>query len=238
MKTTIHNLLLVTMLALLSLASCKNDGFYYQDQARARIEGPEDWAMGADSLEFSFSAYPSEITDMAMTMTLYVMGNAADTDRKAVINVVAERTTAEAAHYTLPNEVIVPAGKLSADFDIVLHRTTDLQTKNARLYITIAPSADFLPGVVEQNHFLIKWNDQLSKPKNWDSELKEFFGDYSLTKYRFIIEVTGISKFSTADMTWSLLNNYRIRLNNALNEYNALNPGRPLTDEYGKLVTF
>jgi hypothetical protein len=32
--------------------------------------------------------------------------------------------------------------------------------------------------------------------------------------------------------------NYKIVLQNALNEYNAANPGNPLRDENGQFVTF
>ena len=39
-------------------------------------------------------------------------------------------------------------------------------------------------------------------------------------------------------MSWAKLNSLRIRMQNALNEYNAAHPGNPLTDENGNLVTF
>jgi hypothetical protein len=107
-----------------------------------------------------------------------------------------------------------------------------------RLAIRLIESADFKPGVVEQNHFLLKWNDVLSKPKNWDAELTEFFGTYSLTKYRFIIDTLGIASFSASGMSWAELNNYKIKLRTALNEYNQAHPGNPLKDENGQLVSF
>lgn len=61
--------------------ACENDKFYYHDEARARIEGPYEWAVGSDSLNFSFAAYPSQIKEQDMEMKIYVMGEAASTDR-------------------------------------------------------------------------------------------------------------------------------------------------------------
>jgi hypothetical protein len=78
------------------------------------------------------------------------------------------------------------------------------------------------------------------KPNNWDN-LTEFFKDYSDTKYRFIIDVLQIADFTYGQsngMTWGEMNNYRLRVIQALQEYNAAHPGNPLTDENNQLVTF
>lgn len=74
-------------------------------------------------------------------------------------------------------------------------------------------------------------------PKNWD-DLEEFFGTFSLVKYRFIINTTGVSEFDTSVMSWAQLMNYKIMLKNALDQYNAANPTNPLTDENGQFITF
>ena len=103
--------------------------------------------------------------------------------------------------------------------------------------LKVAANEDFNIGVVEQNHFCIKWNDILGKPKNWDTELIEFFGAYSLIKYRFIIDTIGFGEFG-GSMSWSELMNYKIRMKSALDAYNAAHPDQPLTDENGQLVEF
>ena len=228
---------MILLLAVIGMfAACENDKFYYQDEARVRIEGPYEWAVGTDSLNFSFAVYPSSVQEQEMKMILYVMGEAASTDRTAKLEVDASRTTASAAQYILPETVTVPAGKLEVPFIITLKRSEDLTSQTVSLYLRVAESNDFKIGVVEQNHFCLKWNDVLGKPKNWDTELTEFFGEYSYVKYRFIIDTIGLGEFGNG-MTWSELMNYQILMKTALDEYNA-SPAGPLKDENGQLVEF
>jgi len=217
--------------------SCQNEGFYFQDEARARLEGPYEWALGTDSLDYSFAFYPSSVKETAMNMTLFIMGEATANERLVKIEVVKGETTASAEQYSCPTEISVPANAYSVPFTVVLKRTSDLSSKNVRLRIRITDSGDFKAGVVEQNGFTMKWNDTLSKPRNWD-ELNEFFGAFSLAKFRFIIDTLGIGEFDTNTMTWGQLNNYRIVMKNALTAYNESHPGNPLKDENGQLVSF
>ena len=230
-KTTILALAAIGM-----FTACENDKFYYQDEARVRIEGPYEWAIGTDSLNFSFATYPNSVQAQEMQMTLYVMGEAASTARTAKLEVDASKTTAAASQYILPETVTVPAGQLKVPFVVTLMRSENLTSETVSLAFKVVESADFKVGVNEQNHFSMKWNDILGKPKNWDTELKEFFGEYSLAKYRFIIDTIGFGEFGNG-MTWSELKNYQIMMKTALDEYNA-SPAGPLKDENGQLVEF
>ena len=230
--------LMILLLAVIGMfTACENDKFYFQDDARVRIEGPYEWAVGTDSLTFSFAAYPSQVQEQGMEMKLYVMGEAAATDRTAKLAIDRTLTTANDDQYVFPETVTIPAGKLEAPFIVTLKRA-DLTSGTVSLYFRVVETNDFKVGVIEQNHFCIKWNDTLSKPKNWDTELLEFFGEYSLVKYRFIIDTIGFGEFSAKTMSWSELTNYKIIMKTALDEYNDAHPGAPLKDENGQLVTF
>lgn len=230
--------LMILLLAVIGMfTACENDKFYFQDDARIRIEGPYEWAVGTDSLTFSFAAYPSQVQEQGMEMKLYVMGEAAATDRTAKLAIDRTLTTANDDQYVFPETVTIPAGKLEAPFIVTLKRA-DLTSGTVSLYFRVVETNDFKVGVIEQNHFCIKWNDTLSKPKNWDTELFEFFGEYSLVKYRFIIDTIGFGEFSATSMSWSELTNYKIIMKTALDEYNDAHPGEPLKDENGLLVTF
>lgn len=221
-----------------TFSSCENDGFYYQDEARVRLEGPEIWALGADSLIFSFVTYPNETSEYVMNIDVCVMGNTANYDRTANITVNPQGTTADASQYSLPTTVTVPAGSNKGTLAVTLKRDASLQSKAVRLRLDVAQSSDFNVGVNEQNHFTLIWSDQISRPKNWDS-LEEFFGTYSDVKYRFMLNNSEPgTEFSTDTMTWARLNSYRIRFAKALEEYNAAHPGAPLTDENNQLVSF
>ncbi len=219
------------------LYSCEKEGFYYKDEARIRIEGPYKWAVGTDSLEFSFVTSAPEVKEVTMDVILNVMGVESTQARVVKVAVSQDKTTATSSQYSLPLEVTIPANQLWAILPVTLKRSASLQESTAKLYIEVAESQDFKPGVVERNHILIKWNDILSMPKNW-SDLESFFGSFSLVKYRFIINITGVTEFDTTMMSWAKLMNYKIMLKDALDKYNAEHSNNPLIDENGQYVTF
>ena len=240
MKTNKYFKGLCALILLCALfASCSTDeDFFYQDEPRVRLVGEEIWAVGTDSVTFSFVAYASDVTEKTIYVDAQVMGNVADHDRTVIIEVDPQLTTASTAQYTAPTSVVIPAGQAKGTFPVVLRRDASLQSKTVTLYLKVTANSDFKPGVNEENHIRFIWNDILSRPNNW-SDLEPFFGAYSDVKYRFMLTNSdGAGDFSTETMSWAQLMSYKIRFQNALNEYNAAHPGNPLTDEYGNLVTF
>lgn len=233
----IRNIILVAV-AVLGMASCSNDDFLYQDQARVRLVGPKIYTSGTDSLNFSFVTVPSGTDSKTLNVDVYIMGTAANRDRTAAISIDAAKTTATSDMYEMPTTVTIPADSTHAVLPVVIKRTDAILTKSVCLYIQVAESTDFAVGVNEQNHLMLIWNDKISKPNNWD-DLTEFFGEYSDTKYRFMLEtLTGVGELDADTMSWALLMSYRIKCQNALDTYNAAHPSAPLTDENGNLVSF
>ena len=222
-----------------ALTGCSTDeDFYYQDEPRVRLVGEKTWAAGSDSVSSSFVAYPASFTEKVIYVDAQIMGETTGQDRTANIVVDAAKTTADAGMYDVPSTVTIPAGQVKGTFPVTLKRTAALQSKAVRLYIKVADFGDFKTGVNEENHVTFIWTDVLSKPNNW-ADLEPFFGTYSNTKYRFMLEHLGdVGELSATTMSWAQLNSLRIRFQNALNEYNAAHPGAPLTDEYGNEVTF
>lgn len=220
-----------------ALFACENDPYYFNSQARLRMEGPEVWTLGTDSLAFSFANYSSTITDTTFDITVYVMGEAAGQSRTAEFEIVPSLSTAETNMYSFPTSVTIPAGKFSVNLPVTVFRTEALQSVRVQLYIKVKENEDFKIGVNEQNHLLLKWSDILSKPNNWN-DLEEFFGEYSLTKYRFIINVLNTGTFDTDTLSWAQMKNYQIELAEALRIYNQAHPSDLLTDENGNLITF
>ena len=220
-------------------AACSTDeDFYYQDEPRVRLVGENTWAAGTDSVTFSFVAYQSSFTEKQILVDAQIMGDVASRDRTVNISVEPQKTTADASMYDVPQTVTVPAGQTKGTFAVTLRRAAILQSQAVRLYIKVVESADFKPGVNEENHVTFIWTDVLSKPNNW-ADLESFFGPYSNTKYRFMLLNMGDEgELSTTAMTWAKLNSLRIRFQNAVNDYNLAHPGAPLTDENGNEVTF
>ncbi len=238
MKTMKIRNLIVLGAAMLGLASCSDDDFLYQDQARVRLAGPKIYTAETDSLNFSFVTSSADATEQQMDLDVYVMGPVADYDRVANFEVDESRTTATGDMYELPTSATVKAGSNHGTLTVTLKRAAVLQEKSVRLYVKVVQSQDFAPGVNEENHLTLIWSDMAVKPSNW-SDLEEFFGDYSTVKYRFMLANSdGVTEFDADTMSWALLQSYRIKFQNALNDYNAAHPGAPLTDENGVLVTF
>lgn len=229
-----------TLLFSLFMTSCSStdENFFYQDEPRVRLVGENIWAAGTDSVTFSFVAYTSDVIQKEIMVDAQIMGEVADRNRVVNLTVDPNLTTADANMYEFPSTVTIHAGEAKVTFTVVLKRVSVLESKTVRLYIKVAESADFKPGVNEENHIIMIWNDILSRPNNWDS-LEPYFGVYSDTKYRFMLANSGgAGEFSTDTMSWAQLMSYKMRFQNALNEYNDAHPGHPLTDEFGNLVTF
>ena len=221
--------------ALLTSCSSTDEDFFYQDEPRVRLVGDYIWAVGTDSISFSFVAYGSEVTEKEMLVDAQIMGKVENRDRVVNLSVDPARTTADASLYTVPSTVTIPAGAVKATFPVILKRSAALQTKTVRLYLQVAESADFKAGVNEENHIKLIWSDVLQKPKNWDT-LEPFFGTYSDVKYRFMLaNSNGAGEFSTETMSWAMLNSYRILFQNALNAYNAAHPGNRREQSAGYL---
>ena len=107
--------------------------------------------------------------------------------------------------------------------------------------INIVPTGDFLGEMGEDELcFIVTFNDRLTIPSNWNS-LKTYFGEPSLVKYQFIIDVLGISEFpTTGDNKYEAgeLYYFQDELRVALVKYNNEHKDKPLTDENGNRVTF
>ena len=211
--------ILLGIWGLLLLNSCENDDFVWGKEDFARIVGPEIWTRNTDSMTFTFSVYPEEVKEFAVASCVVIQGKVADYDRTVKLAVDPSKTTAQASDYSLPREVILKAGQDSVGFDILLYRTEAMQTEEVRLQVKI--------------------DDKITKPGNWE-DLTEFFGDYSETKYRFIISTLGVSQFTYGEaegMTWGEMWNYRLRMVAALEEYNATH-SENMKDENGAVVSF
>ena len=231
---------LLALSAMFLLGACSDDDFLYRDTARVRLVGDKNWTLGTDSLTLSFLTISTNETNV--DVDAQIMGNVSDMDRTVNIIVDKTLTTAPEALYSVPSEVTIPSGQTKATFQVTLRNADELKGKTVRLYIKVAANNDFQPGVDEENHLLLKWNNILTKPLFWD-DISQYFGAYSETKYRFMLQTLAAEGYS-ADVlnpdngtNWSDYHNLAIVFANAVDAYNASHT-TPLTDENGALITF
>ncbi|MEJ2881785.1 DUF4843 domain-containing protein [Pedobacter sp. GR22-6] len=250
MKTfKIHYIL--CLLFVLLVSSCAKDLEPYENQPQVYFfERATDLnKTRITTKSFSFMSFPSTVTKDTLKIKVKTMGYPADYDRVVRGKLIAEGTTAvEGVNFDFIDGV-VKAGQVEGQLWILLYRTADIKSRSLQLNLGIAETKDFKPGVIEDNFFSVSWSDNLVKPSNWDGfiSLSAFFGTYSTTKYRFIIDVLGITEFklqqsarvplAEGEYSSAMMIDFKNRMKEALATYNNTHT-TPLTDENGVLVTF
>ena len=241
---------LFSLLALTALiSSCEKSELKSYDLDDMIYVYKEAYNTKKDSTIYSFAVKPNDLMVDTVKVAVRIMGTAKNVDREVKFASVPGATDAiEGTHYSfLP--YVIPAGAYSADLPIVVKRTPDMKTQTFTLLLQVVESADFKPGVpsspVTGNfagaslQYLIRMNDYLTKPSNWDTQLISVFGTYSQVKYKFIIDVTGKTEFVTGAaplMSFGELQYYKAYVKVKYTEYTDANG--PLIDELGGTVTF
>jgi len=203
-----------------------------------------------DSLSYSFAIKSETMQFDTVQIPVRIMGTAKDYDRVVTWGTVDSLTTAVAGtdYEVLPAKV--PAGAYTAYVPVRILRNAAQKTKEVRLLLEIRESKDFKPGIDDARggdwaypgagiRYLVKINDFLTKPNNWDSWLKYFFGSYSQVKYAFIIDVTGRAEFPDTGpnaLPYGQFQYFESVCRNALEAYEAEHG--TLMDEFGNPVTF
>lgn len=192
---------------------------------------------------FAFSLTP--VARDTIYLTMRVTGKIADHPRTVLLR-AAEGTTATAGVDYELKEAIIPAGAYKFDYPVIVINSPGMLTNTYRLVLEPAETKDFILGTLgltpatangytEQNfrYYKIDLTNQLLQPNSWQTGL---FGVFSAVKYRFMLQVTGLTDFSIEAIGNDGVYNLPVKLNNALSEYEAVNG--PLIDENGLRVSF
>lgn len=201
---------------------------------------------GADSTNFSFANQIVQKSRDTIFVRMRVMGTAVSYDREIEVKALPATTAREGTHFILP-KISLPADSLNTTYPIILINTEDLKTNTYHLEVAVAENENFVQGVVGQANittrnipvYKINFNNQLIEPDYW-RYIANYFGSYSNVKYRFIIDVLGISDLRPdhigGKISYSDFLNYNVKLKNALEDYEAANG--PMLDETGQEVSF
>lgn len=202
-------------------------------------------SLNKDSIVYSFAIKPDSVMEDTIYIPVRIIGLAASKDREVILSAVPDSSTAVAGtdYQLLPYHI--PAGAYTANLPVVIKRSAIMKTKGVAVLLNIMPSSDFLPGVPNSpgggkiaggtTRYLIRINDYLTKPDNWDSWLVYFFGNYSAVKYKFMIDTIGMSVIPS-DLPYGIFAVYNSLCKQKLADYEAENG--PLIDENGNVVSF
>ena len=96
-------------------------------------------------------------------------------------------------HYEILDGII-PKGHYDGYLPVLLKRTADTKDHSVTLYLQIIDNEEFTTGNPDAIHFRLSWADMLMQPAHWPY----YFGKYSTNKYRFAIDVLGLTDWPQA----------------------------------------
>ncbi|WP_158563211.1 DUF4843 domain-containing protein [Chitinophaga silvatica] len=218
----------------------KDDNLVWNSQAGAYFYTEAfDYVFIKDSLTYSFAIRPQQWNEDTVKIPVKITGSPVANDRTVNIVANAGSTAVEGKHYRLL-PCVIKANSFIDTAKILVMKQPELLTSEVSLSLKINNNSDFTDAVKENSKYLIKINNIITKPANWDNILVGFFGVYSKTKYRFIIDVTGIYEFNyltpVGGVDFQFYLYIKQILKDALTNYN--NSHGPLLDENNNPVTF
>lgn len=199
----------------------------------------------SDSLSYSFAYAAVEKQRDTLYLNMRVVGAAADHPRTVLLKAASGSTAREGIDYQLPDATL-PAGALTLRYPVVLLNSPEMKTTTFRLIVEVAANGDFNQGAtgqvgltsdatISRDKMKIDVSGQFIKPGYW-SDVEGVFGSFSIAKFRFMAQVTGLTDFSYEAIGTDGLYSLPVKLRNALEKYEAVNG--PLIDENNNQVSF
>ncbi|MGN6420684.1 MAG: DUF4843 domain-containing protein [Pseudobacter sp.] len=227
-------IIICTALTAYLLPGCKKREFLYQDissriwlGARLNTNNPNAYS---DSAITTFMLKPAAAETDTLYLVANLTGKPAATDMPFVLEVVKDSTNVAPADYTM-GATIMPANSYEARIPVIVKKNVpglDLKKQRAKLVFRFVPNEHFLNGQPGRDMFRITWFDFLAKPGSW-AAVESAIGPFSQARYRFIIDVLGVTEFTRYQGNFNLLLAVQAALRKALKDYNddPANAGRP-----------
>ena len=179
---------------------------------------------------FSFALQNSALMIDTFKIKVKLMGYLSDNDRSFSAQVVPDSSSAvEGVHYKLLDGVI-KANEYVSYLPVVLFRTDDTKEESVSVLLQLTDNGELSPGNSEDIQFRLTWGDILLRPENWP---EYFFGSYSNNKYRFAIDVLGLTDWPMTGRvtpgreegvyTIAEIQHFASELNKAYQEYREAN---------------
>jgi hypothetical protein len=143
---------------------------------------------------FSFAVLSDSKIEAETKLDVRIMGRVSGRDRTFRARVVADSSSANVEQYYNLREGVVKAGEIDSYLPVTLHRTPNMKDEIVKLYFEIVPTNDF-GGNVHNGAFILWVSDMLMKPSTWTLFIDQYLGTYSANKYKFVIEILGITEF-------------------------------------------
>lgn len=199
-------ILSITLLSLLGLTSCdKEEIEVYKDTNNiyfplavfpAYNNGPL-----IDSTGFSFSFDKASITERVYRIPIRVQGTVSDIDRKIKVSVDTLSTAVLGTHFSLPENIVLHAGKEIDSIPVTVHRALDLKDKSVTLVLNLEGNEFFTVNMKDRvtnvltqkklhyTRFKLTFTDKLIQPIGWQSGA---FGVFTAKKFFLMCELMNL----------------------------------------------
>lgn len=243
----ILNMKRILLYSLLFLCSCtKNEYITYSEKNGLTFTTNSDSDLfTADSIVYSFVTQAVRGDVDTIWLPISLTGKPNESPLPFVIQVDPSSTASEGVHFKT-TEAIFPSSETTLNYPIVLLRAEDLQEQARSIKLVLKENEYFTIGALSNSSstygggqfssVTIHVTDQVIKPSWWGFVESFYYGVYSQTKYRFMIEICGITDFSQGTLNFPQIINYRAMIHGALTDYEKEH-GTPLKDENGEIVT-
>ena len=234
------------------VASCEHEGVTMYEESPTVYFGESyrsyTFVENMDRIKIGFDT---------IKLPLQISGSAVNRVREVVMEALLDDTlhTAGADMFSIAKGSI-EANEYKGYIPLRVNYSSALDDSVYQIRLHLVPNKDF-PGVdLSDYSFTVSLTNKLTEPSNW-SRLRSYFGPYSNSWYRFILETTGLTSIpywstnGSSDknnpdpekwtMTLYEVKAYAAMVKVALDDYNRKHPQDPLKhedgDEKGKPVT-
>lgn len=228
----------------LSIISCEQEGVTMYEESPTVYFGETyrsyTFVENIDRIKIGFDT---------IKLPLQISGSAVDRDREVIMEAVTDDTL----HTAEVNMFSIGKGRIEANEykGYIPLRVNYLQVLDDSVYqirLRLVANKDF-PGVDLYGYtFTVYLTNKITQPSNW-SRIKNYFGPYSNSWYRFILEITGLNSIPYWSTNGSIDKNnpdpekwtmtlyevkaYAAMVKIALEDYNRKHPQDPLRHEDG-----
>jgi hypothetical protein len=145
-----------------------------------------------DSIGLSFSLDNPVIKQRLFKIPIAVQGRISDVDREVKVTIDPSSTAIRGTHFTMPDKIFIPAGKVVDSIRVQVLRTPDMKKNTFSLVLNLEENESFktkmenkITNVLTKKtmsfiRFKLTMDDQLSQPKGW---VVGFFGTFSPKKF-------------------------------------------------------
>jgi hypothetical protein len=196
----------ITFLSLIGLTSCDkeeievykgtNNIYFPLAVFPAYTNGPL-----IDSTGFSFSFDNASITGRVYLIPVRVQGTVSDVDRKIKVSVDPSSTAVLGTHFSLPENIVLHAGKQIDSIPVTVNRTLDLKDKSVTIVLNLEENEFFTVNMkdrvtnvltqkkINYTRFKLTFTDKLMQPIGWQPGS---FGVFTAKKFFLMCELMNL----------------------------------------------